>query len=348
MGRAASSRLGATDARRGGAGAIICPVRRILLTGLPPLEILDLAGPLEVFSRCDGYRVEVASPRRDGTFAINCGLALTGASSYDQVSGPVDTLWVVGGPEAPAGSYDAAYLDWLRATASSARRVGASCLGTFLLGAAGVLTGRRVVTHWEWCDNLAQQYPDVTVVREAIYVKDGGIWTSAGITTGLDLALTFVEEDFGRARAGEIAQWLVMFIRRPGNQPQLGRLLTVYEGLRRPFDDLVVWMYEHLDQRLTVEDLASQAGMSLRHFIRAFQREKGMPPGRFLDQVRVDTARRLIENAAVSQKEVASTCGFGSVDTMRRTFVRLLGATPASFVKGPTTDTGELQAGRAV
>ncbi len=324
------------------------PVRRILLTGLPPLEVLDLAGPLEVFSRCDGYRVEVASPQRDGALPVNCGLTLTGARSYDQIAVPVDTLWVVGGPEAPAGVYDAAYLTWLRLTASSARRVGASCLGAFLLAAAGILKGRRVVTHWEWCDNLARQYPDVTVVRDAIYVKDGEVWTSAGITTGLDLALTFVEEDFGRARAREIAQWLVMFIRRPGNQPQLGRLLTVYEGLRRPFDDLVVWMYEHLDQRLTVEDLARQTGMSLRHFIRAFQREKGMPPGRFLDQLRVDTARRLIENAAVSQKEVASTCGFGSVDTMRRTFVRLLGATPASFIRRTPTEPGELPAGRAV
>ena len=160
--------------------------------------------------------------------------------------------------------------------------------------------------------------------------------------------MTFVEEDFGRARALTIAQWLVMFIRRPGNQPQLGRLLTVYEGLRRPFDDLVVWMFEHLDQRLTVEDLASQAGMSLRHFIRAFQREKGMPPGRFLDQLRVDTARRLFENAAVSQKEVASTCGFGSVDTMRRTFVRVLGAAPASFIKRTVTQGVELPADRAV
>lgn len=308
-------------------------MRRILLTGLPPLEIQDLAGPLEVFARCEGYDVAVASPRPDGTLPVNCGLTLTGARPYDQVSGPVDTLWVVGGPEAPSGVYDRGYLDWLQTTAASARRVGASCLGTFLLAAAGVLRGRRVVTHWEWCDALSQQYPDVTVVRDAIYVKDGPVWTSAGITTGLDLALSFVEEDFGRARALTIARWLVMFVRRPGSQPQLGRLLTVYEGLRRPFDDLVVWMLEHLGDRLTVEDLASQAGMSLRHFIRAFQREKGMPPGRFLDQLRVDTARRLFENAAISQKEVASTCGFGSVDTMRRAFVRTLGAAPASFMR---------------
>ena len=323
-------------------------MRRILLTGLPPLEIQDLAGPLEVFARCEGYQVEIASPRPDGTLGVNCGLTLTGARSYDQVSGPVDTLWVVGGPDAPSGVYDPAYLAWLRMTASSARRVGASCLGTFLLAAAGVLTGRRVVTHWEWCDTLARQYPDLTVVPDAIYVKDGPVWTSAGITTGLDLALTFVEEDFGRARALSIAQWLVMFVRRPGNQPQLGRLLTVYEGLRRPFDDLVVWMLEHLDQKLTVEELASQAGMSLRHFIRAFQREKGMPPGRFLDQLRVDTARRMFENAAVSQKEVASTCGFGSVDTMRRAFVRTLGAPPTSFMQRPASaSTGDL-ANRAV
>ncbi|BCS35689.1 AraC family transcriptional regulator [Luteitalea sp. TBR-22] len=308
-------------------------MRRILMTGLPPLEVQDLAGPLEVFSRCEGYRVDLVSPEASRAIEINLGLQITGASHYRDVTGPVDTLWVVGGPDAPAGAYDVAYLEWLRVTAAQARRVGASCLGTFLLAAAGVLDGKRVVTHWQWCDSLAQQYPSVTVVRDAIYVRDGHIWTSAGITTGLDLALTFVEEDFGRRRALTLAQWLVMFVRRPGSQPQLGRLLTVYAGLRRPFDDLVVWMLEHLSEPLTVESLAAQAGMSVRQFIRVFQREKGMPPGRFLDQLRVETARRMLEESDNGLKEVAALCGFGSVDSMRRAFMRIVGASPASFAR---------------
>ena len=308
-------------------------MRRVVLTGLPPLEIQDLAGPLEVFARCEGYHVEIASPDPARKVEVNLGLQLTGASHYRDVTGPIDTLWIVGGPDSPSGAYDLAYLDWIRQTASQARRVGASCLGTFLLAAAGVLNGRRVVTHWQWCDSLAHQYPDLTVVRDAIYVRDGHVWTSAGITTGIDLALTFVEEDFGRRRALTLAQWLVMFVRRPGNQPQLGRLLTVYAGLRRPFDDLLVWMLEHLAEPLTVERLADEAGMSLRQFIRAFQREKGMPPGRFLDQLRVDTARRMLEESDNGMKEIASLCGFGSVDSMRRSFLRILGAAPASFAR---------------
>jgi transcriptional regulator GlxA family with amidase domain len=308
-------------------------MRRVVLTGLPPLEIQDLAGPLEVFSRCEGYRVDVVSPDPSRTLGINLGLEVAGALHYRDVSGPIDTLWIVGGPDSPSGAYDLAYLDWIGRTASHARRVGASCLGTFLLAAAGVLTGRRVVTHWQWCDSLAHQYPDVRVVRDAIYVRDGHVWTSAGITTGLDLALTFVEEDFGRRRALTLAQWLVMFVRRPGNQPQLGRLLTVYAGLRRPFDDLLVWMLEHLAEPLTVESLAEQAGMSLRQFMRAFQREKGMSPGRFLDQLRVETARRMIEESDNGLKEIAGLCGFGSVDSMRRAFVRILGAPPGSFAR---------------
>lgn len=309
-------------------------MRRVLLTGVPPLEVQDLAGPLEVFTRCEGYQVEMASPSPDGSFEINGGLVVSGAQPYTAFSTPVDTIWVVGGPDAPSGVYDPAYLAWLAGAAATARRVAASCLGTFLLGAAGVLDGRRAVTHWQWCDSLAQRYPKVRVVRDAVYVKDGSVWTSAGITTGLDLALALVEEDFGRRRALTIAQWLVMFVRRPGTQPQLGRLLTVYAGLRRPFDDLIVWMLEHVGEKLTVEDLAAQACMSPRHFIRAFQAEKGMPPGRFLDQLRVDTARRMLEESSASQKEVAALCGFGSVDSMRRAFVRLLGLLPSRVTRG--------------
>lgn len=317
-------------------------MRRVVLTGLPPLEVQDLAGPLQVFSRCDGYKVEVVSPDPSRALAINLGLQLTGASHFRDVTGAIDTLWIVGGPDAPSGAYDAAYLDWLARIAASARRVGASCLGTFLLAAAGILNGRRAVTHWQWCDHLAHQYPDVSVVRDAIYVRDGHIWTSAGITTGLDLALTFVEEDFGRRRALTLAQWLVMFVRRPGSQPQLGRLLTVYAGLKRPFDDLLVWMLEHLSEPLTVERLAEQSGMSPRQFIRAFQREKGMPPGRFVDQLRVDAARRMIEESDSGMKEIASLCGFGSMDTMRRTFTRILGAPPGSFRRSAEDDNDAL------
>lgn len=189
-------------------------MRRIVLTGVPPFEVQDLAGPLEVFSQCD-YEIELVSPERDGSTAINRGLRVTGDTDFRKFDRPIDTLWVVGGPEAPSGPYDPAYLRWLKEMASNARRVGASCLGTFVLAASGALEGRRAVTHWQWCDHLAERYPHVELVRSSIFVKDGHIYTSAGITTGIDLALLFVEEvrptqglrDRAMARSFRPADW---------------------------------------------------------------------------------------------------------------------------------------------
>lgn len=308
-------------------------MRRILLTGIPPLEVQDLAGPLEVFSQGEGYHVEIASPNPDGSVAINSGLRIAGGIFYKHVVGPVDTLWIVGGPEAPSGVYPPGYLDWLRSMYGQARRVSSSCLGTFILAAAGVLDGKRAVTHWQWCDKLAQTFPKISVDRTAIFVKDDKVYTSAGISTGTDLALTLVEEDFGRRRALAIAEWLVLYVRRTGMQTQLSKLLRAQATFTSRFDQLQEWILEHLPEDLSVETLARFSGMSPRHFARVFQQEKGVTPARFVEALRVEAAGRMLLDSRPRLKEVASQCGFGSADSMRRSFLRVAGVTPGDYAE---------------
>lgn len=306
-------------------------MRRILLTGIPPLDVQDLAGPLEVFSQGEGYHVEIASPNPDGSVAINSGLRIAGGIFYKHVVGPVDTLWIVGGPEAPSGVYPPGYLDWLRSMYGQARRVGSSCLGTFILAAAGVLDGKRAVTHWQWCDKLAQTFPKISVDRTAIFVKDDKVYTSAGFSTGTDLALTLVEEDFGRRRALAIAEWLVLYVRRTGTQTQLSKLLRAQATFTSRFDQLQEWILEHLQEDLSVETLARFSGMSPRPFARVFQQEKGVTPARFVEALRVEAAGRMLLDSRPRLKEVASQCGFGSADSMRRSFLRVAGVTPGDY-----------------
>jgi transcriptional regulator GlxA family with amidase domain len=306
-------------------------VRRVLLTGIPPLEIQDLAGPLEVFSRSEGYHVEIASPHADGSMSINAGLKVGGGVFYKKVSGAVDTLWLVGGPEAPSGIYPPGYLDWLKSMCGQARRVAASCLGTFVLAAAGILKGKTVVTHWQWCDNLAQRHPDLSVDRSVIFTKDGNVYTSAGISTGIDLALAFVEEDLGRPAALAMAQWLVLYVRRTGGQVQLSRLLEAQATWTSRFDRLQEWILDHLQEDLNVDQLAAAAGMSPRHFARVFHGEKGVTPARFVERLRVEAAGRMLVESEAGLKEVAAACGFGSADSMARSFVRVTGVAPRAF-----------------
>ena len=246
--------------------------------------MLDVVGPAEVFAHCDGYRLELVSDTPRRLVRGSSGLVLGEAKHYRQLRGRVDTLLVAGGEGARTAVGDCRLSEWLRAMSGRVRRIGSICTGAFLLGEAGILQGRRAVTHWRWCRTLAQKYPDVTVEDDPIFIKDGHVYTSAGITAGIDLALALVEEDHGHRKATEIARELVMFLRRPGGQSQFSSLLEVQTSSRRPIEDLQAWILEHLGDNLNVETLAVRCGMSPRHFARVFTSEKEITPARFLEQ----------------------------------------------------------------
>jgi len=274
----------------------------------PDVQVLDAAGPLEVFSlanrlaRGPRYEVSVLAPEA-GPVMTSSGLPIVAGRSIRQASGPVDTLIVAGG----LGS------------------------GAFLLGEAGLLDGRRATTHWAVCDALQRRYPGARVEGDPIFVRDGKISTSAGVTAGMDLALELVEEDGGRDLALSVARWLVMFLRRPGGQSQFSVQLRSQAAERRGLRDLQSWIADHLGEDLSVPALARRTRMSPRNFARAFRREIGLTPAAYVEAQRVERARRLLETADLSVAEVAAACGFGRVETMHRAFRRGVRVSPAQY-----------------
>jgi transcriptional regulator GlxA family with amidase domain len=306
-------------------------MRKVVIVGPPPVQILDVTGPLEVFSNAPGYEIQLANPGLERTLKTNRGVMLADAIPIADVQGPIDTLVIAGGPGAENGSYDPNFVAWIAKAGSQARRVASICTGAFLLAEAGLLNGKQAVTHWTFCDRLAREYPKVAVRPEPIFLRDGSIYTSAGITAGIDLSLTLVEEDHGHETALRIARFLVMFLVRPGGQAQYSHMLSHQAVTSQPLRELQVWMLQHLREPLTVESLAERIGMSARHFTRVCLRETGMNPGQFVDRMRVEAAQQIIDSSSQGLKEIADSCGFQSADAMRRTFLRVLGVTAAEY-----------------
>ncbi|MBN9658765.1 MAG: DJ-1/PfpI family protein [Acidobacteria bacterium] len=307
------------------------PTRSVVIVGAPPVHLLDVAGPLEVFATAGDYGVIIATPGPERTLQTHRRLALTEAVPIQELDSPIDTLLVVGGPGAETGIYDSALVAWLTQAAQRARRVASICTGAFLLGAAGLLDGRQVVTHWRLCDRLARDFPRAIVRPDPIFIRDGNIYTSAGISAGIDLSLALVEEDLGHEVALRIARTLVMFLVRPGGQSQFSHMLSHQAVTSRPLRELQVWMLQHLRENLTVEKLADRIGMSPRHFTRVCLRETKMNPGQFVDRMRVEAAQQLIDSSDLGLKEIADRCGFRNADAMRRTFSRVLGVTAGQY-----------------
>jgi len=249
---------------------------------------------------------------------------------FDKVEGACDSVLLVCGL-ATRSVRDAALSAWLTKMAGGVRRLGAVCVGSFLLAKAGLLNGRRATTHWKYGRELAARHPSVRVEHEPLWVKDGNIYTCAGISAGIDLALAWVEEDCGAGLAHEAARELVLFLRRPGGQPQLSISLASQATDMLSIRELQIWIAEHLQSRLSVEDLADRMSMSVRNFERVFTREVGTTPSQYVLQMRVEAARRQLERTDGGLKHVAATAGFGSVDVMRRAFVRVLGITPRRY-----------------
>ena len=311
--------------------------RRIIVVVVPPVDELDLVGPLQVFNsvnRLAGrkiYDIEVVtntnSPTVDGEGEV---LTFVAKCHFNRVEGASDSVLVVCGLKSRSVR-DAALSAWLRSIASQVRRLGAVCVGAFLLAEAGLLNGRTATTHWRFGREMESRFPRVRVQHDPLWVKDGNIYTSAGISAGVDLALAWVEEDCGAGLAHEAARELVLFLRRPGGQPQLSVSLATQASEMMSIRELQIWIAEHLQAKLSVDDLADRMSMSVRNFERVFTREVGTTPSQYVLQMRVEAARREIERSQKGLKQVASAAGFGNVDVMRRAFVRLLGLTPRRY-----------------
>jgi transcriptional regulator GlxA family with amidase domain len=311
--------------------------RRIIVVVVPPVDELDLVGPLQVFNsvnRLAGrpiYTIEIVTNADRLTVEGESGvLTFIAQHHFDKVEGECDSVLLVCGL-ATRSTCDGALSNWLKKMAAEVRRLGAVCVGSFLLAEAGLLNGRRATTHWRFGRELAARHPGVRVEHEPLWVKDGNIYTCAGISAGIDLALAWVEEDCGAALAHEAARELVLFLRRPGGQPQLSVSLASQASEMASIRELQIWIAEHLDTGLSVEDLADRMSMSVRNFERVFTREVGTTPSQYVLQMRVEAARRLLERTDEGLKRLASASGFGSVDVMRRAFVRLLGITPRRY-----------------
>ena len=259
----------------------------------------------------------------------SAGLALV-VMPLSRARAAPDTLLVAGGPGVHAAAADPALLGWVRAHAGGARRVASVCTGAFLLAAAGLLDGRRAATHWLHCAELARRFPAIRVEPDPIFVRDGAIWTSAGVTAAIDLALALVEEDAGRTLALAVARHLVMFLKRPGGQAQFSTVLSL-QGAEDRFGALHRWIAGRLAGDLSLPALAQKAGMSERSFSRHYAKATGITPARAVERLRVEAARRLLCDTRLPIKRITERCGFGSEETLRRSFVRLLAATPQDY-----------------
>ncbi len=316
--------------------------RRVLLFTFAGGQTLDVVGPAEVFAGANAwaaardpgppaYRVEIVA-RRAGPVAMGSGVVLMAERDTRSVRGAVDTLLVAGGSHGlPAARADADLPDWLRRQAARARRVGSVCTGAFLLAGAGLLDGRRVTTHWAAAERLAREHPRLRVEPDAIWVRDGRFYSSAGVSAGMDLALALVEEDLGREAALAVARHLVLFLQRPGGQSQFSAHLEAQTRARGPLAELPDWIERHLDGDLSVPALAERVGMSPRNFARVFARCFGATPAKYVERARLERARACLDEGRRGLEEVADLCGFGSAERMRKTFLRHLRVSPQDY-----------------
>jgi transcriptional regulator GlxA family with amidase domain len=307
----------------------------------PDAQMLDVTGPLEVFSRAArwlrdegrtpdlAYGVEIIAARA-GPVRMSSGLELIAGRSFRQARS-IDTLLVAGGIGYEQACHDAELIAWLRRQRPRVQRMASICTGALILARAGLLRGHRATTHWQYCDALREADTQVEVDTDAIYVQEGTLYTSAGVTAGMDLALALVEEDWGRATALAVAQELVMYLKRPGGQSQFSSLIVAQESESDRFRELLVWIHAKLGAELSVECLAAKLSMSPRNFARAFVREVGETPAKYVERARLEAARRELSEGRRSVAQIAARCGFGTAETLRRVFARNLQVTPDDY-----------------
>ena len=305
-------------------------------------QILDITGPLEVFSRTTRWLIDEGLARRpaylvklaatrSGPLATSSGLQIVADTALKRLRMPIDTLIVAGGRGVAGALRDRELIDSIVRLARRVRRLCSVCTGAFALAEAGLLDGRAATTHWRACARLAREYPRVSVQTNPIFVRDGNIYTSAGVTAGIDLALALVEADHGRAIALAVARELVMFLRRPGGQSQFSVQLAAQAAEREPLRELQGWIADNPGAELNIPALARRAAMSPRNFARVFVREIGTTPADFIAQTRVEAARRRLEESHDGIEAIARACGFGTRESLRRAFLRRLNIAPSEY-----------------
>lgn len=319
--------------------------RLIAVLAFDGVQLLDVAGPVQTFTSANEmmedasaapYRIVVVC-RRGGPVRTSAGLPLLTEPMRRVVGGEhIDTLILPGGPGVHEALKDRRTVRWVRGQFSSARRIASVCTGAFLLAETGLLQGRRATTHWKSCSRLQERYPDIHVERDPIYLRDDRIWTSAGVTAGIDLSLALIAEDLGRKLAMQVARHLIVFLNRPGGQSQFSAALEAQAAAAdgnapNHFAPLHGWIAEHLTADLRVERLAEEAGMSPRTFARVYAATMGVTPARMVEKIRVEAVRRILEESDVPVKRIAAQCGFGKEERLRRAFARQVGTTPAEY-----------------
>jgi transcriptional regulator GlxA family with amidase domain len=314
------------------------PVRVIDVLIYPAVQLIDVTGPVQVFATANDLIAAAGGARAyEFRFVAQGGKSATAsagvtlaAGPLSQLDEPLDTLLVAGSAGVEAVIENLVLVDWVRERATQARRVASICTGAFMLAAAGLLDGRRAATHWMYAAKLARRFPAVHVESDPIFICDGSVWTSAGGTAGIDLALALVEEDLGRSMALAVARRLVVFLKRPGGQAQFSAALALQAG-DEEFGALHDWISKHLASDLSLSVLADQAGMSERTLSRHYAEVTGQTPARAIERLRVEAAQRLLSESRLPIKRIAQRCGFGSEETMRRSFHRLIDVTPQDF-----------------
>jgi transcriptional regulator GlxA family with amidase domain len=311
------------------------PIRRILVLAVDGAQSIDIMGPVEVFEYAErtvpgSYKIELVGPATDGHITMSNGFRLA-VEPLPEPPPRVDTLIVAGGEGSRRAVDDPIVVDWIARASRRARRTASICTGAYLLAATGLLDGHRATTHWAFCDGFRQRFPEVELDPEPVFIRDGDIWTSAGVTAGMDLALALLEDDLGTEVAMTVARLMVIFLKRPGGQAQFSGALSAQQASRPALRELQAWVANHLDEDLSVAALAARANLSERSFARAFKAEVGQTPAAYVEMLRVERARALLEDGAESLEAVARDAGFTSTEVLRRAFHRRVGVSPAAY-----------------
>jgi transcriptional regulator GlxA family with amidase domain len=316
-------------------------IKSVYIVSFPGVEILDITGPMEVFAFANicmklsglstepAYSIEVLAAK-PGPITASCGLQIIANKAYSDVLDDIDILLIAGTIDVDCLLCDPALQGWIRTIAPRVKRLGSICTGAFLLAESGLLDGLRATSHWLFCERLACDYPAVIVEPNRIFVRDGFISTSGGVTSGIDMALSMVEEDWGSELALQVARYLVVFLKRPGGQSQFSAYLTS-DASRPELKDLQAWIMLHLNENLRVETLAERMCMSPRNFARFFLTETGMTPAKFVELARIDAARHYLGSTRLSIEVIADKSGFADPERMRRAFIRQLGINAQSY-----------------